>query len=236
MFSGKMVESYSNLEAWLHDRLAAERALNLHAHFFEQAKLVDVFAEKRDRNVLDVGCGGGQTVLLLKKRYPHLRLTGIDLSESLIARARQRAQRRASSVQFEVANAQALPFPDQSFDIVFSLGSVKHWPDPLQGIAECWRVLKPGGELLLTDATSDATHEQVLSFYRLARFPSLLERPVTTFLDRLMFRPARPLETYEQIAAQLKMPPGTVTLPPDLPVFLFRTQKPVRSDAVQNIL
>ncbi len=232
MFSGKMVENYSNIEAWLHDRLVADHALNLHSTFFQRGKLDDIFAEQRELDVLDVGCGGGQAVLQLNKRYPPLRLTGIDLSEALIKQAQQRAQRRGSPVQFEVANAQALPFPDDSFDVVYSFGSVKHWPDPLQGIAECWRVLKGGGELLLTDATSDATHDQVLNFYRIARFPKLLEAPVTAILDRAMFRPARPLATYERIAAQLQLPPGTVTLPPDLPVFMFRTQKPRPTDQV----
>lgn len=228
MLSGKMIQKYSDLEAWLYDSLIAEHALNLQFHLFEQGKLADVFADKRERNVLDVGCGGGQTVLRLTQLYPHLRLTGIDLSASQIARARQRAQCRGYAVQFEVADAQALPFSNQNFDVVYSFGSVKHWPDPVLGIAECWRVLKVGGELLLTDSTSDATHEQIRSFYEMARFPRFLEKPIVAFLYRLMIKPARPMATYRQIAIQLDMPPGTVSLLPDAPAFLFRTQKPVR--------
>lgn len=227
MLSGKMIQRYSNLEAWLYDRLIGARALNVHAYVFEQSKLFDVFAEKRVRNVLDVGCGGGQSVLWLKQRYPHLRLTGIDLSESQIARAQQRAHRRGCSVQFEVANAQALPFADEGFDVVYSFGSVKHWPDPLRGIAECWRVLKAGGELLLLDNTSDATHEQVERFYEMAGMPRLLEKPITALVYRLTVRPARPLRIYQEIATRLAMPPGTVTQMRDVPAFLFRTQKPV---------
>jgi ubiquinone/menaquinone biosynthesis C-methylase UbiE len=226
MLSGKMVEKYSDLEAWLHDFLVADRALNLHFYVLKQSKLENILAEERNRSVLDVGCGGGQTVLRLKERYPYLQLTGIDLSEAQIERAQQRAQRQGCVVQFEVANAQALPFPDESFDVVYSFGSVKHWPDPLQGIAECWRVLKAGGELLLTDSTSDATHEQVVSFYHIAHFPKLLETPLVAIVSRLMIRPSRPMEVYQQIARQLEMPPRAVTLPPYMPAFLFRTQKP----------
>ncbi len=226
MFSGKMVEKYSDLQAWLHDYLVADRALNLHFHILKQSKLADALAEKRELNVLDVGCGGGQTVLRLKELHPHLQLTGIDLSKSQIKRAQQRAQRQGCAVPFEVANAQALPFPNESFDVVYSFGSVKHWPEPRQGITECWRVLKAGGELLLTDSTSDATHAQVVSFYEISHFPKLLKTPVVALLSRLMIRPSRPIAVYQQIATQLAMPPGTVTVPPYMPAFLFRTQKP----------
>ena len=161
-----MIERYTDLQAWLHDFVIADHALNIHFHLVETQGLAAVFAGKQALEVLDVGCGGGQSVLRLKERYPHLELTGVDLSEPQIARARRRAQRKGFPVQFDVADAQALPFPDQRFDVVLSFGSVKHWPDPLQGIAECWRVLKPGGELLLVDSTSDATPEQIRRFLR----------------------------------------------------------------------
>ncbi|MBL8155986.1 MAG: methyltransferase domain-containing protein [Anaerolineae bacterium] len=226
MLSGRMVEAYSDFEAWLHDFFVAERALNLHRYIFQETKLSDVFAEKKERRVLDVGCGGGQAAIWLKGLYPHLEMTGIDLSEPQIERARVRARQKGCAVQFEVANAQALPFPDGHFDIVYSLGSVKHWPNPLQGVSECWRVLKPGGELLLMDSTSDATHEQIVSFYRIAGFPKLLERPVVAAITRIIFRASRPMAVYRDVADQLKMPPGTVGFAPELPSFLFRTRKP----------
>jgi ubiquinone/menaquinone biosynthesis C-methylase UbiE len=226
MLSGRMVEKYSDLEAWFHDYFVAERALNLQFYVLKQSKLAGILAENRARQVLDLGCGGGQAVLRLKEHYPHLQLTGIDLSETLIERAQARAQHQGGAVQFAVANAQALPFADESFDVVYSFGSVKHWPEPLKGIAECWRVLKAGGELLLTDNISDATREQFVSFYNLAHFPKRLEKPVVALIARFMTRHARPLAVYQHIAAQLHMPSGTVTQPSYLPAFLLRTQKP----------
>ena len=90
-----LTHSYTSLEAWLHDVVIADHALNLQPHIFAQGKLSAVLAEERERSVLDVGCGGGQTVIRLKELYPHLRLTGIDLSEGQIARARRRAQRKS---------------------------------------------------------------------------------------------------------------------------------------------
>jgi ubiquinone/menaquinone biosynthesis C-methylase UbiE len=219
-------QGYSRIQSWAHDNLVADRALRLHAYILEHGKLASVLSERRERRLLDVGCGGGQSAIRLKELYPHLRITGIDLSDEMITAARKRAQSKKLAIQFEIADAQALPFPDASFDIVFSFGSAKHWPDPLRGLGECWRVLAPTGELLVADATSDATPQQVENFYAVAGFPGLLRKPVAAMLYRRMFRPALSVETYRQIAEQLRMPRGTVSQLPSMPAFIFRTQKP----------
>ena len=78
----------------------------------------------------------------------------------------------------------------------------------------------------MADATSDATQEQVENFYAIARFPILFQKPVAAMLYRRMFRSARSVESYQQIAAQLQMPPGTVSHLPSMPAFLVRTRKP----------
>jgi len=218
---------YSFLEAWLHDNVIANRALRLHAYILEHGKLVNVLAEQKEQSLLDVGCGGGQSAIRLKDRYPHLRLTGIDLSPYLIGRARKRAQQKGYEIHFEVADVEALPFPDANFDVVYSFGSAKHWPNPILGFSECWRVLKPGGDFLIADATSDATLEQVGNFYAIAGFPKLFQKLVSGLLYQRMFRPALSVEVYREIAAELQMPQTTVSHLPSMPAFLFRTQKPI---------
>jgi SAM-dependent methyltransferase len=130
MAAHSLPERYSPIQAWLHDYLIAERALNLHAYLLDTTGLSAILSEPRSRTLLDVGSGGGQSAMRLKRVYPHLTITGVDLSEDQIARARRRAQRAGVDVCFEVADAQALPFADASFDVVFSFGSAKHWPDP----------------------------------------------------------------------------------------------------------
>ena len=226
MTSGSMPGRYSRVQAWAHDTFIADRALRLHDYILEYGKLIEILAETTERSLLDVGCGGGQAAIRMKERYPHLNLTGIDLSEWMIASARQRARNKGYVIRFEVADALALPFPDASFEVIYSFGSAKHWPDPLKGFGECWRVLKPGGELLVADATSDATLREVENFFAIARFPNLLKKPVVAILYRRMFRPARPVQTYRQIATELQMPEGTVSHLPSVPAFLFRTRKP----------
>ncbi len=226
MTSTNMPERYSNVQAWAHDTFIADRALRLHHYILESGQLIEILAEKRERRLLDVGCGGGQAAIRMKEQYPHLNLTGIDLSEWMIAGARRRAFSRGYDIQLEVADVLALPFPNASFDVVYSFGSAKHWPDPLKGFGECWRVLKPGGELLVADATSDATSQEIENFFEIAGFPSLLKKPAAGILSRRMFRPARSVESYRQIAAELRMPKRTVSQLPSMPAFIFRTRKP----------
>jgi ubiquinone/menaquinone biosynthesis C-methylase UbiE len=98
--------------------------------------------------VLDVGCGTGVLLERLVDRYPDSQLTGVDLSPAMVAQARRRLPER---VTLDVADAEALPFPDHSFDLVFSVSSFHFWPAPELALADLRRVLRPGGRLVITD-------------------------------------------------------------------------------------
>lgn len=100
--------------------------------------------------ILDLGCGIGGSSLYLAEKLG-AQVTGISLSPVQIKRARERAlnQGLANQVTFEVANALEMPFADQSFDWVWSLESGEHMPDKTKFLQECYRVLKPGGRLIL---------------------------------------------------------------------------------------
>jgi len=105
---------------------------------------------------LDVGCGTGTLALLASKRVGRAgRVVGIDPATDQIARARQKAARRHAPVEFQLGVIERLPFPDQTFDVVFSTLMMHHLPAPLkrQGLAEIVRVLKPGGRLVIGDFT-----------------------------------------------------------------------------------
>lgn len=95
-------------------------------------------------SVLDVGCGSGFATAILAKKLPQAQIVGVDLSEQAIIMAIDKYQQLAN-LQFKVGNAQALAFMEQQFDLVISTGSIKHWPDPAQGVREMLRVLKPDG-------------------------------------------------------------------------------------------
>jgi tocopherol O-methyltransferase len=101
-------------------------------------------------NILDVGCGIGGSSLYLADKF-HARATGITLSPVQAARATERAQELnlSNRSQFLVANALEMPFEDNTFDLVWSLESGEHMPDKTKFLQECYRVLKPGGKLIM---------------------------------------------------------------------------------------
>ena len=109
-----------------------------------------VTSHKAPQNILDVGCGIGGSTLYLANKF-EAEATGITLSSVQASRARERAITAGleKQVQFQVANALAMPFADNSFDLVWSLESGEHMPDKAKFLQECYRVLQPGGKLIL---------------------------------------------------------------------------------------
>ncbi|MBD2363815.1 methyltransferase domain-containing protein [Anabaena minutissima FACHB-250] len=115
-------------------------------------------------NILDVGCGIGGSSLYLAEKF-QAQATGITLSPVQAARATERAQEKGLSAKskFLVANAQAMPFDDNTFDLVWSLESGEHMPDKTRFMQECYRVLKPGGTFIMVTWCHRPTDELPLS-------------------------------------------------------------------------
>ena len=92
---------------------------------------------------------------------PDLRIVGLDLSREILGGAERRAREAgvAGRVEFIHGTALDLPFEANSFDHVYSLGSLKHWGEPRRGLTECLRVLKPSGRLLVTEADRGCRYE-----------------------------------------------------------------------------
>ena len=98
---------------------------------------------------LDVCCGTGDIAFGLAANGAQV--TGLDFSEPMLRIARQRAETAAQRVEFLQGDAQALPFPDSSFEVVtvgYGLRNLASWKE---GLAEMHRVAKPGGRLLILD-------------------------------------------------------------------------------------
>lgn len=102
------------------------------------------FARSRGLRVLEVGVGMGADYLEWLKAGALV--TGVDLSQSSIDSARRRCEMAGLQSELRVADAEKLPFPDDSFDVVYSYGALHHSPDTAQCVREARRVLKPGGE------------------------------------------------------------------------------------------
>lgn len=114
---------------------------------------VDHALIKPGDSVLDVGCGTGEVTLLAKTRANDGKVYGIDPAPEMIAVARKKAARRELEIDFRVGVIESLPFADASMDVVTSSLMMHHLPDDLKvrGLAEIYRVLKPGGRLLIAD-------------------------------------------------------------------------------------
>jgi ubiquinone/menaquinone biosynthesis C-methylase UbiE len=142
------------------DTETARKRYNRAARFYDLHQAVAerlIFGRLRRRlwtkapttgSILEVGVGTGVNIGC----YPAgAHVTAIDISDRMLARAKHRAERLHAAVDLALMDAQHLDFPDATFDAVVSTCVFCSVPDPVAGLCEAWRVLKPGGKLLLLE-------------------------------------------------------------------------------------
>lgn len=139
-------------------------------------------------SVLDVGCGTGE---ILSKVTPqgNLTLAGIDLSPNMISIAQQKLGERAD---LRIGDAENLPWPDKSFDVVICLDSFHHYPNPRKALAEVRRVLRPDGQFILGDLWAPTPIRQfinlVIPFTRGGDVRVYSQIEICTLLDESGFK------------------------------------------------
>lgn len=117
--------------------------------------------------VLDVACGTGEPALSLARRHPHARVTAIDAASGMVRAARNKLKgERLDNIQFTVMAAEHMDFEDASFDKVLCRFGVMLFEDPLHGLKEMRRVLKPGGQFALAVWSTAATMTTMHWAYR----------------------------------------------------------------------
>jgi ubiquinone/menaquinone biosynthesis C-methylase UbiE len=120
------------------------------AEALEHRLILKLAGPLQDRSVLDVGCGDG-TLALGSARNGAARVSGCDPDPRMVARARARAICDNTRIDLAVARSQALPFPDNTFDVVTCITVLAFVPDANNAIQEMARVLRPGGKLVIGD-------------------------------------------------------------------------------------
>jgi ubiquinone/menaquinone biosynthesis C-methylase UbiE len=132
--------------------------------------------DQRKLRLIDLGCGTGRFLDCVKQVWPRLPALGLDLSEAYITHAR-RHLRRWSRVNLVVGNAEAVPMPDNSCDVVTSIFMLHELPAEVRRrvIGEAARVLKPGGRLVLMDSLQLGDEPDYDGM--LERFPQLYHEP-----------------------------------------------------------
>ncbi len=167
--------------------------------------------------VLDVACGTGNLAVIAAHRG--CVVTGIDIAANLLQQARGRADEAGLNIQFQEGDAEALPLPNESFDLAVSMFGVMFTPQPAVAAAELHRVTKPGGRIALANWTPEGFIGSMFKVFKAhlppppAGVPSPMEwgmeaivqkRLQTGFTDIRMTRrmammryPLRPAETVE---------------------------------------
>jgi SAM-dependent methyltransferase len=129
-----------------------------------QTALIELVEPRRDESVLDVGTGSGGLALLAARTGAAV--TGIDIAEDGVERARARAKDEGLNIRFDVGDAQSLPYADAAFDVVLSTFGVIFATDQRQAARELARVCKAGGRLGLTLMPPDSRSSEAVSIFR----------------------------------------------------------------------
>lgn len=171
--------------------------------FTRQADTFDEYAAKADESVearfqeavgaaaggtiLDVACGPGVVTAALAGRAKAV--TAFDATPAMLEKAEKRcADAGHRNVQFKQGNAEALPFDDRAFDGVVTRLAIHHFADPKRVVEEMFRVLRPGGTLVIADVvvSEDAGEAALQNAIEIIRDPSHIRMLPASELDCLV--------------------------------------------------
>jgi ubiquinone/menaquinone biosynthesis C-methylase UbiE len=149
--------------------------------------------------VLEVAPGPGYFAIELA-RSNRFAITALDISRTFVEIARANAAAAGVSVNFQHGDVAAMPFPDDTFDLVVCQAAFKNFPLPQTALAEIHRVLRPGGTAVIQDMSRDASHADIddeVKGMDLGRFTAFTTRATLEMLRRRAYAPA----DFERLAA-----------------------------------
>lgn len=192
--------------------------------------LVEFAAPQPDDRVLDLATGTGLLALLMSRRAREV--TGCDVTPEMLEKARARVSEGGQgNIRFVEAEAATLPFPDDSFDLVTCRAAFHHFPDPRAALAELFRVLAPGGRVVIAD---------VVGYYGPGQ-----ERHIRERLEKLLDPSHILAYTAEEFAEMFaesgfevgrRLEPETQPLPLEIILGLEKLNDPEAKAAIESIL
>jgi ubiquinone/menaquinone biosynthesis C-methylase UbiE len=111
-----------------------------------------------EETITDIGCGPGYLLQAVANEFPENMLVGMDISEEMVERAKKNVTSIGyrERIEFKLGSSDHLPFGDSTQDFIISTLSLHHWDEPQLAFKEIYRVLKPGGQMLVYDLRRDA--------------------------------------------------------------------------------
>jgi ubiquinone/menaquinone biosynthesis C-methylase UbiE len=120
---------------------------------------------RRGCTVLEVAPGPGFFAIELAK-LGDFRITGLDISRTLVEIAKENARNASVKIDFRLGNASAMPFADASFDFIYCSAAFKNFSEPSKALDEMHRVLRPGGEAVIADLRKDVSLAEIDSYVK----------------------------------------------------------------------
>jgi len=115
--------------------------------------------------ILEIAPGPGYLSIELAKRG-QFEITGLDISKTFVGIAKENARKSSVKVNFQRGNASAMPFTDNTFDLIVCRAAFKNFSQPVEAMNEMHRVLKPCGRAFIIDLRKDASREDLNSYIK----------------------------------------------------------------------
>lgn len=127
------------------------RLLSFGADLRWRKRAVALALERGPKRILDLATGTGDLALLLKRQAPRAEVVGVDFARPMLEIARRKAEAQGLGVVFQEGDALALPFPDGHFDATTIAFGFRNFADYERALKELYRVLAPGGRLVILE-------------------------------------------------------------------------------------
>lgn len=182
--------------ARLYDKLTNNRGVN--NSFTKISKIIG--GTLREGRLLDVGTGPGRLLLAIKNQIPQLELYGLDISAAMIKIARKKL---GTYVDLRIGNIVKTDYPDNFFDCVVSSGSFYNWDNPVEGLNEIFRILKPGRTAFVFETTTDYDPDMVrINLQNNLQDSGLMRRILSPLFLKKQLRMTYSLGEFEKMLVQ----------------------------------